>query len=378
MCRPRLSKRAVTFGLLPILIASLLAAGTLAVAAAASAKPLAQQKAQAKARMAEVKAQLEDLRVSLEQTIEQYNLATIKLTKAKRRVGKATRELKLARLQLAGARATLADRVVTIYKQGTADVVDIAFSAASFADLTSVLRDWSEIAAGDSQLVDSVERSVARVRTQRRAFVAARADAREYVAQVRDKRAAIESTIASQEQLYEKERATVRRIEKREAAIAAAAAARAAAAAQAATAAAATASSPTTATGTTDAPSTPTTVPTGNGHPEVIAIARHYLGVPYKYGGASPSTGFDCSGFVMYCYAQIGISLPHYSGYQQNMGARVSMSALLPGDLVFKGVPVSYHVGMYAGNGTVIHSPHTGDVVSYTPLAGWQYAVRIP
>jgi cell wall-associated NlpC family hydrolase len=115
----------------------------------------------------------------------------------------------------------------------------------------------------------------------------------------------------------------------------------------------------------------------GAGHPEVIAIAKHYLGIPYKYGGASPATGFDCSGFVMYCYAQIGISLPHYSGYQQNMGTPVPMTALVPGDLVFRGRPVSYHVGMYAGGGLTIHSPHTGDVVRFAPLAGWEYAVRL-
>ena len=79
----------------------------------------------------------------------------------------------------------------------------------------------------------------------------------------------------------------------------------------------------------------------------------------------------------MYCYAQIGISLPHYSGYQQNMGTPVPMNALIPGDLVFMGYPVSYHVALYAGNGQVIQAPYTGAVVSYGSLAGFQYAVRL-
>ena len=79
----------------------------------------------------------------------------------------------------------------------------------------------------------------------------------------------------------------------------------------------------------------------------------------------------------MYCYAQIGISLPHYSGAQQNMGARVPMNQLVPGDLVFRGLPVSHHVGMYAGGGVAIHSPHTGAVVSYQSISYWDFAVRL-
>jgi cell wall-associated NlpC family hydrolase len=114
------------------------------------------------------------------------------------------------------------------------------------------------------------------------------------------------------------------------------------------------------------------------GHPEVIAIARHYLGVRYRYGGAGPTSGFDCSGLVKYCYAKIGIRLEHYSGAQQYEGLAVLMDRLVPGDLVFMGYPVSHHVALYAGGGQVIQAPHTGAVVSYRSLAGFQYAVRIP
>jgi cell wall-associated NlpC family hydrolase len=96
------------------------------------------------------------------------------------------------------------------------------------------------------------------------------------------------------------------------------------------------------------------------------------------YGAANPAVGFDCSGLVMYCYAQIGIQLPHYSGYQQNMGVPVPMNALRPGDLVFMGYPVSYHVALYAGGGQVIEAPHTGDVVKYWPVSAFEYAVRLP
>jgi cell wall-associated NlpC family hydrolase len=101
----------------------------------------------------------------------------------------------------------------------------------------------------------------------------------------------------------------------------------------------------------------------------VVGIAMQYLGVPYVWGGASPS-GFDCSGLVMYVYAQMGVSLPHYTGAQWQMGVPVASGDLQPGDLVFfDGLG---HVGIYIGGGEFIHAPHTGDVVRIDSLSeGW-------
>src|SRR5207302_10474352 len=97
----------------------------------------------------------------------------------------------------------------------------------------------------------------------------------------------------------------------------------------------------------------------------VVGIAMRYLGVPYVWGGASPS-GFDCSGLTMYVYAQVGVSLPHSSYAQYGMGVAVPQSDLQPGDLVFfYGLG---HVGIYIGGGQYIHAPHTGDVVKISTL----------
>jgi cell wall-associated NlpC family hydrolase len=105
----------------------------------------------------------------------------------------------------------------------------------------------------------------------------------------------------------------------------------------------------------------------------VVDYARHLLGVPYRYGGSSPRSGFDCSGFVRYVYAHFGISLPHSSFADLMRGRHVGRWRMKPGDLVF--FDGAGHVGIYAGSGRFIHAPHTGTVVKLETMAGW-YSTR--
>jgi len=101
----------------------------------------------------------------------------------------------------------------------------------------------------------------------------------------------------------------------------------------------------------------------------VVGIALQYLGVPYVWGGSSPSTGFDCSGFIMYVYAQVGVSLPHHAASQYSYGVAVPYDQLAPGDLVFfHGLG---HAGIYIGGGQFVHAPHTGDVVKISDLGSY-------
>ncbi|MGO4690752.1 C40 family peptidase [Glaciibacter sp. 2TAF33] len=105
----------------------------------------------------------------------------------------------------------------------------------------------------------------------------------------------------------------------------------------------------------------------------VYNVALQYQGVPYVYGGATPA-GFDCSGFVMYVYAQFGISLPHSAAGQGAAGTRISQADAQPGDLVI----MSGHDGFYAGNGNILHAPYEGASVRVQPL--WTsdyYIVRL-
>ena len=108
---------------------------------------------------------------------------------------------------------------------------------------------------------------------------------------------------------------------------------------------------------------------------EAAELAKTYLGVPYVWGGTSPS-GFDCSGLVMYVYSKLGVSLPRTTWDQVECGTSVSKSNLQPGDLVFFNCEGEYcsHVGMFVSGDTFIHAPQPGDVVKYSTLSSSYYA----
>lgn len=106
----------------------------------------------------------------------------------------------------------------------------------------------------------------------------------------------------------------------------------------------------------------------------VLSAAYSKLGAPYKWGATGPNA-FDCSGFVQWCYARAGVSLPRSSSAQKNAGTQVSISNAQPGDILWK----SGHVGIYLGNGKYIHAPRTGDVVKISSVSGSGFvcAVRV-
>jgi cell wall-associated NlpC family hydrolase len=104
----------------------------------------------------------------------------------------------------------------------------------------------------------------------------------------------------------------------------------------------------------------------------IVRFARRLLGVPYRWGGDTPASGFDCSGLVRFVYAHFGLRLPHSSYSDFALGASIARRALRPGDLVFfDGLG---HVGIYVGANRFIEAPHSGGRVQITSLASSWYA----
>jgi peptidoglycan DL-endopeptidase CwlO len=121
--------------------------------------------------------------------------------------------------------------------------------------------------------------------------------------------------------------------------------------------------------GSSTGPVIPIYVPPGTPPPvlaaaaNAIAVARTFLGMAYVWGGASPSTGFDCSGLVQWSFRQAGVSLPRVADAQAAATRHVTYAQALPGDLVFFDSPDIGHVGIYLGGGMMIDAPHTGAVI---------------
>jgi peptidoglycan DL-endopeptidase CwlO len=104
-------------------------------------------------------------------------------------------------------------------------------------------------------------------------------------------------------------------------------------------------------------------------------IALGAVGVPYSWGGASPASGFDCSGLVYWAFGRLGVEVPHSSYALYDLGRRVPRSRLKAGDvLFFSGLG---HVGLYLGDGKMVHAPHSGRLVEVVTLARSHYAERL-
>ena len=379
------------------------------VGAPFAASPKEQLKAKA-AQAQQVLQQVNALDVQFGRTVEAWNGAQYELDKTRRQLATDLTLLRAAKKQERIAITRVQARLVALYESSDEPTtISILFGSSTVSDMLGRLDAAQAISAADHRL--AVEATAARSRyaaTERRtrATEQRRAVA---VGQLDSQRRQIGSMLAQRRQLLssvQSQVATLKAQEARRQAVLAAqararlaqqqallrqqAAARAAAASRAAKPAPATPAAPTPGTTTTPAttpttttapaaptpvPAAPTPVPAApspapanltGGHPEAATIAMKYLGIPYVWGGATPG-GFDCSGLVMYVYAQLGISLPHYAAAQYGFGTPVARDQLQPGDLVF--FDGLNHVGIYIGGGQMVHAPQTGDVVKITSLS---------
>ncbi|WP_319765077.1 C40 family peptidase [Maridesulfovibrio sp.] len=112
----------------------------------------------------------------------------------------------------------------------------------------------------------------------------------------------------------------------------------------------------------------------------IVSTARSLLGIPYKWGGCSPQTGFDCSGFVWYVFNQYGINLPRSSSQLLSVGSSADKSSIRPGDILIYKVSKkgkSLHAAIATGSGTFVHSPSSGKTVSEVSMSGPYWRRRL-
>lgn len=319
----------------------------------AQATPLSEKKA----RLAQVQARLQEAYHKADVAAEKFNTAQSKLDAVQAQIRENARLLRIAEYNLAIANNQLQTRAERIYKARDVGLMDVLFSSNSFDELITQLDVMARLTQNDVDTVKAIDSYRSDIADRRVKLESDKKAAAELVKERAEQRRAIQAVEAELESTQSGLKGEIRRIE----AAQRAAAARAAAATAAAAAAAQN--------GGGGGGTGPVVDPGGPGRPQVVAIAQQFLGVPYVYGGASPS-GFDCSGLTMYCYAKIGIGLAHGATLQQKASTPVPISALQPGDLVFFGnAAFSSHVGIYVGGSTMIHAPHTGAVVSYGSMS---------
>jgi len=351
-------------------LAALFVTSVVAVTSAGADPTIASKRAQAQAILDQVR----ELDSRVAKAAEAYNLANIELASLDADLDSNARHLEVARKSLGVAQVRVADRLRALYINGdSAGAIEVILGARSLDDLINRLDVAQRVGALDAEVLRDVKQFRREVQTRRARLTRARARQADVVADRAAQRRYVEGQLAERQRMLASVQDEVRRLQAEEARRQAVLAAQARARIQAQqlvtkVAAVATADEAVEAASDDGYATVPDSKYTG-----VVGIAMQYLGIPYVWGGSSPS-GFDCSGFVMYVYAQIGVSLPHNAAMQFGYGVTVSRDQLQPGDLVFfDGLG---HNGLYIGGGQFIHSPHTGDVVKISSLYESWYAAR--
>jgi cell wall-associated NlpC family hydrolase len=334
----------------------------LVLAPPALATPSTAKQAQAR----DVLAQIQGLDANLERAVDSYNLANQKLNRIEDDLRENKLELRLAQSNLKHAQAMLASRLVAMYtSSGENTNLEVLLGASSIDDLISRIDTVNRVSDQSTDVLRQVKIFRTAVRARRARLKDARVQQVSLVAERQAQKASIEGQLSERQRLLSSIKSEIGRLQAAERAqqaqFAAQARARLAASQNGAEVLNASA-------GAITNPTEPIYAPPPGRYGGVVGVAMRYLGTPYVYGGASPS-GFDCSGFVMYVFGQIGVSLPHNAAAQYGYGMPVSLDQLQPGDLVFfNGLG---HDGIYIGGGQFIHSPHTGDVVKISSMTGW-------
>ncbi len=356
-------------------------AGLLIAAAPAAATPtgkVAERRAQAEA----ARVEMARLGEELTPAIERYNKAVAELQEVEADIAFNKRQISVTKSNLKITQAELSRKLDQAYRVGDPDLLTSILSQTSITEVLAVADLFARSQNQSAELIEGLRKDRATLAKRQRALENAQAKATELRAARASEQRSIERGIAQQKSLVaglEDEIATLiaeeqaRQARIRQQALAALAAQEQAAqgggGGEIAIGGSADGGSSSVGGDGFEAAAAPIELPPTDGSigARAVAVAMQYLGVPYVWGGASPS-GFDCSGLTQYAYAKVGVGLTHYTGSQWNQGTRIPSDQLLPGDLVFYR-PDLGHMGMYIGGGQYIHAPQTGDVVKISSMS---------
>lgn len=304
-----------------------------------------------------VKTQIDALDSKVEIAAEAYNDANIKHKAILSKIKSTQTELDAANARIGTLQTHLNIRANSMYRSGPTGFLEVLLGAEDFEEFATtwdLLRDMNEREASD---IASLKETRAKAEGYKKDLATQEAASKSTLELMASKKKSIEAQLASRKKMLSGLESEVAAIE-------------AEAEARARAAAAASVSRGSSKRGSSSGKTFPP--PTRAARGEVVSIAKQYLGAPYHWGASGPNS-FDCSGFTMFVFRQVGVSLPHSSRAQINAGQRVSKSDLQPGDLVFFGSPI-HHVGIYVGGGMYIHAPSTGDVVKISSVSRGDFA----
>jgi cell wall-associated NlpC family hydrolase len=331
--------------------------------------------AELRSQVAQIEADVAAIDDQVEDAANAYNGAVYRLDQIRGRIEQNRRTLRKAERDLKTAQQALAERLLAAYRKPPPTRLQLILSSGSLSALEGGVATLDRISAQDGTIIRALKQLRTRTITARTALIRDRRRATEEVAVRAREREQVEGLLRRRQAVLAGAQGRLGRLlaeqRAREARRQAAAQRRALAAVRQAASRSATPATSTASPATVApaaSPSPPPASPNGGGssaNARAAQIALRYLGVPYVWGGASPS-GFDCSGLASYAYAQVGVSVPHYTGAIWARFPKVTGS-LQPGDMVFfRGLG---HMGIYIGGGNMVHAPHTGDVVKITAMS---------
>jgi peptidoglycan DL-endopeptidase CwlO len=364
-------------------LGSLLVVSSLGVTRAASASPVDDKRKQAQ----QIANQIESLQDQSFDLGEEFDQIQAELAKVDVEVSTAQKRVTELEAQVASMRTAMQGFAIQSYIYGVQGDGVAALLGGSNAPSDSAQREqYTELVLGSSvSKIDDLETVSEDAAKERQELEAKQAKKRSLQGSVTDKQAAVEASIKKANELQSKVKGELATLVTQEQARKAQQAAAAAAQRSVATSQASTGSRPAAATASrstaakTAVPSGPragSSVPAPSGGAGgAVAAAMSQLGVSYQYASSSPGVSFDCSGLTAWAWSQAGVSLPHQSRAQYAALPHVTQDQIQPGDLVFYYNPIG-HVGLYVGNGQMVHATRPGDVVKVAAVS-WGKVVGI-